>query len=117
MTLKTVTDERIITLSILEAVAIPASSPYTHQLDEVPDQSHGVSIRRISPAVFSGSGTGIAASGGSYLGTTNRNYKIQIDTAGAIGVATFKWSNDGGATWAGTLSPFPIQIRLILSSV
>lgn len=49
-------------------------------------------------------GTGVATmeSGGTYTGTAQLTYKVQIDSiaAGAeITQATFKWSDDGGATW------------------
>jgi hypothetical protein len=119
MTLREVTDARVITQAIIEAATIPSSSPYINQLNEVPDQFHGVKITRITPTVFSGTGSGIAVNGGQYLGTTNRNYKIQIDTAGGIGVASFKWSRDGGSTWVGILIPItdtdPFDLELGLT--
>jgi len=34
--------------------------------------------------------------------TADTDYKVEIDGAGAHGVATFKWSDDGGSTWDGT---------------
>jgi hypothetical protein len=35
----------------------------------------------------------------SYAGTSPLNYHIKIDSAGGLGVATFKWSDTGGASW------------------
>jgi hypothetical protein len=35
---------------------------------------------------------------GSYQGTDNRLYRIEIHTPGALGTATFKWSRDNGST-------------------
>jgi hypothetical protein len=35
---------------------------------------------------------------GSYQGTDNRLYRIEINTPGALGTATFKWSRDNGST-------------------
>lgn len=31
--------------------------------------------------------------------TTDTNYRVEIQTAGPPGFATFRWSDDGGATW------------------
>jgi len=107
MALKTQIDERTVTVSKLESLVIPLSFPYKFRLDEVPDRDHGVEIRRISPTTKNGTGSGNFISGGTYAGLSNRNYKVQIDTAGEIGTATFKWSNDGGSTWQGTLISIP----------
>lgn len=44
---------------------------------------------------------------GTYTGTTQKNYKIEID--GVIGTGkpsdTFKWSSDAGVTWSNTFIP------------
>lgn len=40
---------------------------------------------------------------GKYTGSKKLNIRIQIDTLGTVGTATFKWSNDGGITWKKTL--------------
>lgn len=118
MALKVQTDERVITQSKAELVTIPGT-PYTFRLEEVPDEAHGVAISRIGPTTKTGTGTGTCASGGTYLGLTTKNYKVQIDTAGIIGTATFKWSNTGGASWQGVLIPIPdadpIDIELDLT--
>jgi len=68
-------------------------------------------LNRISPAyriyprsggdtVNTGIGVGRAVSGGVFTGSVYRHFVAQIDRAGTIGTATFKWSNDGGATFA-----------------
>lgn len=93
-------DEREVTETKAEILVIPSGSPYKLRLEEVPSQDGGVEIRRISPTVKMGAGgSGSCESGGIYTGLATKNYKIEIDFAGEIGVATFKWSNDGGATW------------------
>lgn len=116
MTLKMQTDERVVTVAKLESLVIPSSSPYRVRLDEVPDRDHGVEVRRISPTTKNGTGSGDFVSGGEFAGMIDRNYKVQIDTAGEIGAATFKWSKDGGTTWDGTLIPIldtdPIELEL-----
>lgn len=119
MALKTVTDERVVTESIVETLGIPAGSPYTVRLEEVPDADHTVEVRRIGPVTKTGTGSGTIASGGTYTGLADRSYLIEIDTAGDIGTATFKWSTTGGSTWSGTLIPIsdtdPISIELGLT--
>lgn len=54
-----------------------------------PDSSNTVTVR----PVFSGE----------YTGTTEMLWRIQIDTAGALGTATYKVSYDGGSNWDLTL--------------
>jgi hypothetical protein len=46
-----------------------------------------------------GSGSAVATLGGTYSGSDNLDYVIEIQTTGEIGAATFRWSDDGGATW------------------
>jgi hypothetical protein len=46
-----------------------------------------------------GAGAASAILGGTYSGTNNLDYYIEIQTTGEIGVATFRWSQDGGATF------------------
>ena len=122
MSLRRVTDERVTTIAVQDLIDIPAGSPYENRLSEVPDQDHGVEIRRVSPITVGGSntGTGSCASGGFYSGMSDRSYLIEIDTAGAIGAATFKWSKDEGVTWVGTLIPIsdtdPISLEFNLSA-
>ena len=47
---------------------------------------------------------GVAASnsGNNYTGTTNKTFLVQAVTAGAPGVAQYKYSTDGGVTWKGS---------------
>jgi len=117
MALKIQVDERDVNISITdEQVTIPSSSPFKTRLEEVPDFSGLVKLRRISPTVKTGTGSGSCASGGIYGGLTTKNFRIQIDTAGEIGTATFKWSDDGGVTWDAVLVPIfdtdPIDLGL-----
>jgi len=43
--------------------------------------------------------TGDVVSSGVYTGGTNNTYAMKITTAGALGVATYRISTDGGRTW------------------
>jgi len=43
---------------------------------------------------------GTATSSGTYTGTGSKTYIVEITTAGAVGAAQYKVSNDGGATWS-----------------
>lgn len=43
---------------------------------------------------------GTATASGTYTGTTTKNYVVEITTGGAVGVAQFKVSEDGGLTWS-----------------
>jgi hypothetical protein len=48
-------------------------------------------------------GPGSAESGGTPTASLAlKNYKVEIDGAGDVGVATFKWSDDAGVTWEAT---------------
>jgi collagen type VII alpha len=49
---------------------------------------------------FTGAGLNDLTRGVSYTGTTDTDYRIQID---ATAPDKFKWSNDGGSTWEATL--------------
>ncbi|GEM_PF-3057489 len=55
---------------------------------------------KVGKVVFSGSGLNDATSGGTFSGSTSLDYKVQIDGLGTPD--TFKWSDDGGATWNAT---------------
>jgi len=54
----------------------------------------------IGSATLTGSGLDDMSSSGSYSGPDSRSYRIQIDGTGTPD--TFKWSRDGGSTWAAT---------------
>lgn len=43
--------------------------------------------------------TGTVTSSGTYTGVYSKNYVVQITTGGAVGVAQYKVSEDGGLTW------------------
>lgn len=59
-----------------------------------------VSEAAIAAAVFSGSGLDDLTSSGNYTGPASRTYRVEIDGTGTPD--TFKWSRDGGSTWAAT---------------
>jgi hypothetical protein len=42
---------------------------------------------------------------GLYNGSQYKRWRVQIDTGGAVGTATYKVSYDGGTTWDLTLQP------------
>lgn len=56
----------------------------------------------ISKAQKEGAGSASAILGGTYAGVNTIDFYVEIESTGEIGVATFKWSNDGGATFTGT---------------
>lgn len=54
----------------------------------------------ISDPVFTGAGIDDMTTGGTYIGTANKQYVVEIDYAGTGGVADrFRWSNTNGSTW------------------
>lgn len=55
------------------------------------------------PVFFAGTGLNDMTAGGSFTGTANRSFRVQIDVTGAPD--TFSWSDDGTATWDGTGVP------------
>jgi hypothetical protein len=65
-------------------------------------------IERITDLPGTGYSTAVTATAalddlalsGNYTDEVARNYKVEIDAAGTTD--TFKWSNDGGATWVAT---------------
>jgi hypothetical protein len=54
-----------------------------------------------------GRGLGTLATAGTYTGTANRFYRVEIDGAGDIGTATFQWSDDNASTLARVIEPIP----------
>jgi hypothetical protein len=54
----------------------------------------------IGPAIFTGTGTNDLTSGGTYTGTSNLIYCVQIDSTGTPD--TFKWGADNCATFPNT---------------
>jgi hypothetical protein len=57
----------------------------------------------IGNAVFEGSGLDDMSSGGTYTGSTDKEYVIEIDSAGTgVTPDTFRWSDSGGTTYNAT---------------
>ncbi|MEJ2671229.1 MAG: hypothetical protein P8168_03295 [Deltaproteobacteria bacterium] len=52
-----------------------------------------------SEIVFTGSGSARLNLLGTYRGDYSRNYVLEVDTAGEVGSATFRWSHDQGQSW------------------
>lgn len=51
----------------------------------------------ISAPVFEGSGIDDLSTSGGYTGSTNKDYRVEIQTPGTPD--TFRWSDNGGTTW------------------
>lgn len=67
--------------------------------------SNSVAGGFIAASFKQGTGSATMETGGTYTGTAQLVYKVEIDSVAAgaeIGSATFKWSDDGGATWDAT---------------
>ncbi|GEM_PF-1319706 len=86
---------------------IPKVDPFTGETRN----AFPFSVNRISPAyrayprvagetTNSNFGAGRAVSGGTYSGTSFKHFVMNIQQTGPVGTATFRWSNDGGATFA-----------------
>jgi hypothetical protein len=58
----------------------------------------------VTTALKEGTGSASMTPSGNYTGAVDLEYVIQIDGLGSgeIGSSTFKWSDDGGATWDAT---------------
>ncbi len=54
----------------------------------------------VAAPVFTGAGLNDMTVVGGYRGTVDRTYRVEIDATGTPD--TFKWSHDGGVTWAAT---------------
>ncbi len=54
-----------------------------------------------------GVGRGTLATGGSYTDTANRLYLVEVDTAGDIGSATVRWSEDNASTIQPVIEAIP----------
>lgn len=55
----------------------------------------------VGVASFSGSGLNDLTTSGTYVGTTDKSYKVFIYSTGATD--TFKWSDDDGVTWSSAI--------------
>lgn len=54
-----------------------------------------------------GIGGGTLATEGTYTAQANRLYRVQVDTAGNLGTATFRWSEDNASTVQRIIEPLP----------
>jgi hypothetical protein len=54
-----------------------------------------------------GIGNGTLATEGSYTAQANRLYRVEVDTPGNIGTATFRWSEDNASTVQRVIEPIP----------
>lgn len=52
----------------------------------------------VETALFQGSGTDDATSGGNYTGTSRKEFRVKISVADTTD--SFKWSSDSGASWS-----------------
>ncbi|HVO65635.1 MAG TPA: flagellar hook-associated protein FlgK [Syntrophales bacterium] len=73
------------------------------------------SLAGIYPPVAASGNTyaGTVTAGGSYTGTKHKTYEVQIVAPGALGVATYKVSSDGGNTW-GSVQTMPANGNITL---
>jgi hypothetical protein len=104
-----------------ELILIPSTEPYTIRLAEKPVQSSGVKIIRYGWTErlwwASGRNDDDVVGWGWNTEFVQRTYVIYIDTAGEIGEGvTFKWSRDGGVSWAATLVPVPSEWPILLEN-
>ncbi len=103
---------------------IPKKDPFVNEVRN----AFPFSVNRISRAykiyprlagdtANTGMGDGTAVSGGVSTASRFRFFAVTIDRGGAIGAgsATFKWSNDGGATFQQTNQPIPNSNPIALS--
>jgi hypothetical protein len=81
----------------------------------VDDSAVALAVRRTwSGNTKTGTGTGEMKPFGDHSNAGNISYRVTIDTAGDETTATFKWSNDGGATFHATLQPVSAMHRCFL---
>ena len=59
--------------------------------------SSTITLSNITKETYSGSALDDMTSGGTFTGTSDLSYKVEIDGTGTPD--TFKWSDDGGSTW------------------
>jgi hypothetical protein len=73
------------------------------------------SVPTLSQVTFTGTGLNDFTLGGNYTGNGGRTFVIKIDGVGNPN--TFKWSNDGGTSWAATGIPITVGMQLIQSNI
>lgn len=62
------------------------------------------------------SGNIVSNSGNNYTGTTNKTFLAEISTAGATGTAKYKYSTDGGITWASSGTEYSTGYTIVADS-
>jgi len=95
------------TLIEAEFITIPSVEPYRKIVNELPEELAQILITRLTAAerlTSYGSPCDMTVLGW-YKGSADREYRVVIDTGGDVGVATFKWSRNGGVGWVSTLIP------------
>jgi len=73
---------------------------------------------RITALRKDGLGSSIVVVAGAYTGLVARDYLVEIEVSGNVGVATFKWSEDDGATFVATgvlTSELPVALSFGLT--
>lgn len=75
----------------------------------------GVDSAAIGTPTFSGSGLNDLTVSGNYNGTKDATYVVEIDGTGTPD--TFRWSQDGGATWAATGVPITGSAQLLADGI
>ena len=93
-------DELVHTFGILAANETKISPPSTLPYNATVGAKTFSGLGTVGAVAFTGSGLNDATSGGAFTGTPSGSYRVQIDGTGTPD--TFKWSNDGGATWEAT---------------
>ena len=70
--------------------------------EEAPFSSSEISAGEVGAAIANGGNTfdGEVTSSGTYTGDLDKSYVVEIVDGGALGVATYKVSDDGGVTWS-----------------
>ena len=81
----------------------PGKASFLHT-NMIPDTDGGITASTQAPGFASrpqkeGAGSANATISGSYSGTNDLDYYVEIQSTGEIGAATFRWSQDGGATF------------------
>ncbi len=75
------------------------SAPFT-AMDRLTLAVRGQALgRRLHNLTKIGSGGATLVLQGDYAHQEKRRFAVQIETTGAVGAATFRWSRDGGLTW------------------
>jgi flagellar hook-associated protein 2 len=81
------------------------TSSETGQANQVSIVQNDTTLNLATPSIeaahaaTSNAFNGTVTSSGTYTGTTSKQIKVQVTTAGALGAAQFKVSLDGGVTW------------------